>query len=199
MCWETSTLFACGCSELTDVRFCEHSIFPWTHNVAHPRGLPMNPTVRIERSAEYCRDCIKERVVGVVALGVGASGSGSGWGPGEYEGKGKGRGKGEESDEFKEYSKDPLGDKMKEMRRRAKILRGELDAQGGAGIGGTGAPRVFGQPSAAGAPIRETLEDVRENEEDEDEDDDDENEYDDEEDTEAHLEVEPPMLDEMVE
>ncbi|KAH6690801.1 hypothetical protein BKA61DRAFT_585033 [Leptodontidium sp. MPI-SDFR-AT-0119] len=57
MCWETRVLFACGCEEVQQIRFCEHSVFPWLHNIAHPKDLPMNPTISVGRAPANCSNC----------------------------------------------------------------------------------------------------------------------------------------------
>ncbi|CZT51143.1 uncharacterized protein RSE6_12243 [Rhynchosporium secalis] len=210
MCWETNILHACGCTEATEIRLCEHAVFPWLHNVAHPIGLPMNPTIRVESTPGYCNNCIKEKGMGVTAPGSGIFGLGVGHAG--YEGNGSGSG----YEAVEEGMGDGLSKRWEEYEaRKGAELRGAS--------GGWGGAAVFGQPSAApggstSAGLEVVLEDKNEDDDDEDEDEDEnedededededegegEGDYDDydeeEEDAAAYLEVAAPMVDELME
>ncbi|PVH79012.1 hypothetical protein DL98DRAFT_533372 [Cadophora sp. DSE1049] len=169
MCWEKRIQFTCGCEEVQHVRFCEWAAMPWLTNVAHPKGLPMQPTIDILPVKRECENCAAEK-----GKGKGVGGLAGEKKEGGKEGKaGKGKegktgkegGKGEDEDE------DAEGEELDEDELRAMIGEGytpdQLRAVSGF-WGSLGAPVGVGGSAAAAAGVRGSLVPVPEEDEDED-------------------------------
>ncbi|KAH7416752.1 hypothetical protein BKA64DRAFT_636149 [Cadophora sp. MPI-SDFR-AT-0126] len=164
MCWGKRLQFSCGCEEVQQVRFCEWAAMPWLVNVAHPKGLPMQPIIDILPVKRECKACAPGK-------GKGKAGEEKKEGGKAAEGKEGGENEGE-SDE------DAEGEEISDDEWRAIIGEGSSpdQYQVASGFWASLSARLRGGDSAAGGGFsaassgggRASLDPVPEEDEDED-------------------------------